>query len=254
MKHNYSSVIWFFLLVILLSIPFWILGKIFPVELLPGLPVGSLMIITPTLAAIIISRHKNSLISTRQLLGKALDFNRIYKKNWYLIYILFNPFVAVIVFLLLILFGTQISQGTPFTFAMIPMFISFFLAALLEEIGWTGYATDPLLQKIGIIRTGLLIGFVWAAFHIVVLIQANRSFEWILWWTLGAFSLRTIMVWLYAHSGKSVFAVTLFHTMINLSWQLFPINGSFYDPKIFSLVTLFLSIALIVVYKPNSKK
>jgi len=249
-KYRFSSIMMFFLLVIVLSIPFWVLGILYPVEILPGLPIGSLMIITPTMAAIIMSYRKNTFIKTRQLLCKVLDFKRIKNKNWYFIYILFNPIVAIVALLLIILSGTTVSNGTPITIAVIPMFISFFIAALLEEIGWTGYVTDPLLHKYGIIRTGLLIGFIWVIFHVVVLIQASRSFEWICWWTIGAFTLRILMVWLYTNSGKSVFAATLFHAMINLSWQLFPINGSFYDPKTFSLVTLVLGVLLIKCYKP----
>jgi hypothetical protein len=54
------------------------------------------------------------------------------------------------------------------------------------------------------------------------------------------------MVWLYAHAGDSVFAAAVFHAMINLSWQFFPINGSFYDPRIFSLVTLALGVLLAI--------
>jgi hypothetical protein len=54
------------------------------------------------------------------------------------------------------------------------------------------------------------------------------------------------MVWLYQHAGKSVFAATIFHAMINLSWQLFPINGSFYDPQVFAFATLGLAVVMFV--------
>ena len=52
------------------------------------------------------------------------------------------------------------------------------------------------------------------------------------------------MTWLYVHSGRSVFAAALFHAMINLCWQLFPKNGSFFDPKIFSLITVGFAIIM----------
>jgi hypothetical protein len=97
-----------------------------------------------------------------------------------------------------------------------------------------------------VLRGGVLLGSVWVAFHLILLVQVDRTWEWIAWWSLGTLSLRTIMFWLYAHAGDSVFAATLFHAMINLSWQLFPIHGSFYDPRIFSLVTLVLGVLLVV--------
>jgi hypothetical protein len=132
------------------------------------------------------------------------------------------------------------------TLAVVPLVAIVFIAALAEEIGWTGYATQPLLQRWGVLRGGVLLGSVWVAFHLILLVQVDRTWEWIAWWSLGTLSLRTIMFWLYAHAGDSVFAATLFHAMINLSWQLFPIHGSFYDPRIFSLVTLVLGVLLVV--------
>ena len=53
------------------------------------------------------------------------------------------------------------------------------------------------------------------------------------------------MGWLYIHAGKSVFVAALFHAMINLCWQLFPINGSFYDPRVFGINTLSFAIAIL---------
>ena len=41
----------FFALVFVLSLPFWLLGAVIPLELLPGLPIGALMAITPLIAA-----------------------------------------------------------------------------------------------------------------------------------------------------------------------------------------------------------
>ncbi len=52
------------------------------------------------------------------------------------------------------------------------------------------------------------------------------------------------MVWLYNHTGKSVFVAALFHAMINLTWQLFPIDGSYYDPRVTGLIAA--GVALLV--------
>ena len=40
------------------------------------------------------------------------------------------------------------------------LFAAFFLGAILEEIGWTGYATGPLQERYGVLRAGLMIGAV----------------------------------------------------------------------------------------------
>ena len=121
----------------------------------------------------------------------------------------------------------------------------FFIGALGEELGWSGYATEPLQQRWGTLPASLMLGAVRAVWHFVPLVQAHRTVEWIAWWSLDTVSLRMIMTWLYIHCGKSVFAAAVFHAMINLSWQLFPINGSFYDPRVFGLITL---VCAIIIY------
>jgi membrane protease YdiL (CAAX protease family) len=133
------------------------------------------------------------------------------------------------------------------------MFAAFFIAALGEEIGWTGYATEPLLRQWGILTAGVLLGLVWAAFHFIPLLQLHRSLEWIAWWSLETISSRIIMTWLYAHSGRSLFAAAVFHAMSNLCWQLFPISGSFYDPKVFGLIKLCFVIAIFAIERLSPK-
>lgn len=56
---------------------------------------------------------------------------------------------------------------------------------------------------------------------------------------------RVIIVWLYNNTGRSVFAAALYHTMGNLTWQLFPNHGSHYDPRITGPV-LALTAAIII--------
>ena len=160
-------------------------------------------------------------------------------------FLLFNPAVAIMAFVVLRVMGIAVPTPPPLTLAVVAMSVSFFIAALGEEIGWTGYATEPILRRLGIVQTGVLLGLVWAVFHFILLAQVDRSLEWIAWWSLGTLSLRVVMVWLYSHAGDSVFAAVVFHTMINLSWQLFPINGSFYDPRVFSVATLVLAILMV---------
>jgi membrane protease YdiL (CAAX protease family) len=59
---------------------------------------------------------------------------------------------------------------------------------------------------------------------------------------------RVIIVWLYNNTGKSVFVAALFHAMINLTWQVFPINGSYYDPRVTGLITALVAVAVVIVW------
>jgi hypothetical protein len=241
--------VWYIILVFLLSVPFWVLGNEYQIELMPGLPISSLAAFTPAIAALVMAYRDGQPAAVRDLLRRSFDVERVRDRRWYLVFVLFNPSVAVAAFGVMRAAGTAVPNPPGLTFAVVPMAAIFFIAALGEEIGWTGYATEPILRRWGILTTSVMLGLVWAFFHFILLAQVDRSIEWIAWWSLGTLALRTIMVWLYSHAGDSVFAATIFHTMINLSWQLFPVNGSFYDPRIFSLMTLTLALVIVGAHR-----
>ena len=93
---------------------------------------------------------------------------------------------------------------------------------------------------------------VWAVWHYVPLLQVHRSLEFIAWWSLGTVAYRVIIVWLYNNTGKSVFVAALFHTMIDLTWQVFPINGSYYDPRVTGLITAIVALVVVIVWGPRT--
>ena len=243
-SEHTSSVTAFFVLVFALFIPFLALEAIHPVEILPGLPLSALGAFTPGLAALILTYRQNRTSGLRHLLGRSSDFQRIHNPFWFLLLLLVNPAIAVFAYGIMRITGVALPDPTPWTLAILPLFIMLFIAALGEEIGWTGYAIEPLLQRWGTLTASVVLGVIWAAIHFIPLIQAHRSLEWIAWWTLGTISYRVIMTWIYVNSGRSLFGVAVFHAMINLSWQPFPVQGSHYDPRIFSLLAFVFAIAM----------
>ncbi len=247
MPGKQESVSIFIVLAFVLSIPFWVLGTLNPIELLPGVPISALGTFVPAIAASVLIYKSDRLAGTLQFLSRAFDFKRVENKSWYLGVILINPAIAVLAYGMMRAVGESLPNPAPLTLGIFPMFGVFFIAALGEEIGWSGYATEPLQRRWGTLTAGILLGLVWAVWHFIPLVQVNRSIEWIAWWSLGTISLRTIMTWLYLHSGKSVFAAAVFHAMINLCWQLFPNNGSFYDPRVFGLITLCFAIGIFAI-------
>ena len=95
------------------------------------------------------------------------------------------------------------------------------------------------------------VGPAWAAFHLVALVQAQRSAGWIAWWCLNTVATRVVMVWLYNNTGKSVFAAALFHTTINVTWMMFPVRGSYFDPRVVGLIMAFVA-AIVTVASPRA--
>ncbi len=60
------------------------------------------------------------------------------------------------------------------------------------------------------------------------------------------------MVWLYNNTGKSVFAVAVFHAALNLSYMLFPVHGSHFDVRLGGLVMAFAAALVTVVWGPRT--
>ena len=241
----------FFLLVFALSLPLWPIGAVTSLQLLPGLPVSSLMAFCPLIAASILVYREDKSTGVTELLKRSFDYRRIRGKVWYIPIFLLMPGIAILAYGLIRLLQLPLPTPQFSVLSALVMFFVFFIAALGEEVGWTGYATDPMQNQWNAVQAGLLLGFVWATWHIVPFVQADRSPIWIAWQCFVLVASRILLVWLYNNTGKSVFAVALCHAMINVSWQLFPNHGSHYDPRITGLITAFVAVTVIIIWGPR---
>jgi uncharacterized protein len=190
MENNVSeskSPLKFFLLVFLLSIPFWILGavtrdltKIIPIKL----PISALMACCPLLAAVILV-YKEQKHGVRELLKLSFDFQKIKDKKWYIPIVFLMPTIAAVSYGHLKVTGGILPESpTPFLSVVIFFFV-FFIGAIGEEVGWSGYVTDPLQNQYGAFKASIIIGFIWATWHIIPYSQAHQTPIWIFWQCLG---------------------------------------------------------------------
>ena len=246
------SALTYFVLTFALSLPFWVAGALTNFQLLPGVPVSALGLLCMVGAACMLVYRENGFAGVRELLKRSFDFKRVGAKIWYLPTILLMPAIMLLAFVAQRLMGVpvpnpQFSFATPFI-----LFAVFFIAAIGEELGWMGYAIDPLQARYGALGGALLLGGVWAVWHFIPLLSAQRSLAWIAWWALGTVAMRVIITWLYNNTGRSVFIAVIFHTMFNLTWQLFPIDGSFYDPRVTSLIMAGVALVVVIVSGPGT--
>ncbi len=241
----------FFVLVFALSIPFWVAGALTARQLLPALPISALGFLCPGLAAAILVRRERGSAGVGELLKRSFDFGRIRAKAWLVPVICLEPGIMVLSYGVIRLTGVPIPPPQVSLLPAVALFVTFFVAALGEELGWSGYVTDPLQDRFGVLAAALIIGVVWAVWHIVPLLEANRPAQFIAWWTLGTVALRVIIVWLYNITGRSVFVAAVYHAMINFTWQLFPVNGSFYDARVTGLITALVAVVIVIVWRPQ---
>ncbi len=225
--------------------PFWALGALSRDMILPGLPLSALMVVAPVLVASVATARHEGRAALLRFLSQSFDAHKMRGWAWFIV--LFTmPSAMILSAWLQLASGANLPPPAIDVTQTLILLVAFFVAATAEELGWTGFATQRLLNTQSILSTGLIVGFVAAVWHLLPLIQADRTWSWIAWWALSTVMRRIIIVWVYARGGRSVFGAALFHTMSNLAWMLFPVMGSHFDPKTTGLVLLVYATPVIV--------
>jgi hypothetical protein len=241
----------FFALVVGLSAPIWAIDSLGRYQLLPGLPLSAVMVLCPLFAALLLIGRETGCTGVVAHLKRSFDYRRITNMAWYAPILLLIPATSFLAYIVMRVLDLPLPVPD-LSLLLIPMlFLLFFPAALAEELGWSGYALAPLQSRWGALTAGLIIGIVWAAWHIVPLLQVDRAPSWIAWWFVATVATRVLHVWLYNNTGDSVFGAALFHTTTNVSWQMFPNHGSHYDPRISGIILAIVAACVTIAWGPR---
>ena len=120
---------------------------------------------------------------------------------------------------------------------MIPAAIAFstpFQAG--EEIGWRGYALPRLAARVGLPRASLLLGVIWALWHLpqFYIAGADSYHQSFVVWSAQVIAMSAAFAWLYTRTGGSLLLVMLLHAAINNSKDIVP-AGIAPPPGVFTL-------------------
>ena len=169
----------FFLLVLLLSIPFYFLGAAGGrLPILTAQPTSALMAFMPMIAALILVYREGGGKGATNLLKRALDVDRVRGMGWVLVTVCFLPVVAVLQYGALQLIGTAL-PAPQFSIAAMPaFFVMYFVGAIGEEIGWQGYVFPELRTRYSAFIAAVLLGVFWAFWHVIPFVQIGRTADW----------------------------------------------------------------------------
>ena len=253
MAHQASP--WmFFLLLLVLSLPFYALGATGDrLPIATFLPVTALMAFLPMIAALVLVCRESGVSGARTFLSRALDYRRIKGIGWVLAALLLMPIVFFVEYRVLRLEGRALPDAQFFSIAKIAAFaFMFFVGAIGEELGWQGFAYHRLRNRRSALEAALIIGAVWALWHVVPFLEMGRSVDWTLWQCLGAIALRVIIVWLFESAGQSVFIAVLFHTMINMPWGVFTTFEAYFDPFVLLVILTLVALTVVGLWGPST--
>jgi membrane protease YdiL (CAAX protease family) len=232
-------------LVFALSIPIWLIE---PRGWRVTAAVGA-----PLVAALILVYTEEGLAGIRRLLRRVFDHKGIKPQLWYLPVIFLSPVIFLLTYGVTRLLGLPLPDNPHIPTLMIPLLlVLFFVLAIGEEVGWTGYVIDPLQERWSALTASIVLGTVGATWHFVPLVQMGRIPAWIAWWTLGAVALRILTVWLYNNTGRSLFVAVVFHAMFNVSLAVFPNYGSHWDPAVAGAITAIAAVTVTFLWGPKT--
>ena len=147
--------------------------------------------------------------------------------------------------------GTTLSAPHPLPLgAVLPAFTLFFLGASGEEVGWQGYAYPALAGRHTALNCALIIGTVWALWHVIPFAVMGRCTAWIVWHSVAMVLMRILIVWLVVNAGHSLMIAVLFHAMSNSVWGLFSNYDPFYDPATLCAVLILPVLAVVALWGP----
>jgi membrane protease YdiL (CAAX protease family) len=104
------------------------------------------------------------------------------------------------------------------------LFFVLWFGPLPEEIGWRGYALDPLQRRLGALGASLAIGAAWALWHVPLFFlegtfQHDLGFGSPRFWIFSAslLPLAVLITWVYNHTRRSTLSAVLVHYTGNLT-------------------------------------
>ncbi len=191
-------------------------GTLFPI-------VVSMMLAGPSVASILLTGLVDGRAGFHELLSRLFIWR--VGARWYGVALL--PALILPAAVLFALSITSPIFTTDDKAAVVLSGIAAGISIIFEELGWTGFAVPRLRQRYGIVTTGLIVGVLWGAWHLLQILwvggmysgEVSLAFFLPLYFFSGVAQLtayRVLMVWVYDRTG-SLFVATLMHASLTAS-------------------------------------
>jgi uncharacterized protein len=206
----------FYMLVLIIAIPIWVLSRFVGIIGSLKVPVTDLMLaFTPLTAALFLVFYAEGTDGLISFPKRVFDYRSLAHNKWLFPAIFLAPMIYGLAYIFLHLVGYK-GEPTVNLQGLHVLAVIMFILAIGEEVGWTGYLRDPLQLRFGALGAGVIIAVPWWLAHIPSIIAIGGTASDIAWWFPGAIALRILMTSLYNNAGRSTLAVILFHTILNV--------------------------------------
>jgi membrane protease YdiL (CAAX protease family) len=183
----------------------------------------------PPVAGIVFTGLLDGRVGFRDLLTRLTRWR--VGARWYAVALLTAPLLITAVLFALSLTSPQFLPGiltTSDKAALLLMGIAYaFVGGTFEELGWTGFAIPRMRLSYGVLSTGLTVGLLWGAWHLLSNFWGSGTSSGAL--SLGLFlpvllfmvavlpAYRVLMVWVYDRT-ESLLVAMLMHASLIVFW------------------------------------
>ncbi len=178
---------------------------------------------SPAFVAIAFTARETGGAGVRDLLGRIFQ-GRVHP-GWYLFAISYIAVVKLVVAVLhwLILGAWPQFGTTPVVLMLAGVLISTPFQSG-EEIGWRGFALPRMAVRMGYARAALLLGIVWAFWHLpqFFLATTDTYHQPFFVWSLQVVALSVAFAWLYVRTNGSLLLTMLLHASVNNTKDIVP--------------------------------
>lgn len=221
------------------------------------------MLAGPTLAGLLLTGLTSGKRGFRDLLSRLMRWR--VGIHWYAVALLTAPLTMLAV-LLALSFASPVFRPLlflvkdPFSLLLFSVIVGIWVG-FFEEIGWMGFAATTLLGRgYGVLATGLIVGFLYAAWDLLIVYLAEVSDP-----TPGTLPLaiflaatvftwqpayRLLMVWVYQRTNSSLLIAMLMSGILVAAWNSLrnpsTLNQSTIVAFYFVLAAVWCAIAAVV--------
>jgi membrane protease YdiL (CAAX protease family) len=240
-----------------LCVPVWVIGAMVDIEIFPGFKLFQAGLAMPMIAAFLLTYRERGWAGVVALLRRTVDVGSISPRLWFLPILLVYPSFGFINYWLMRQSGADVP---PPTFSLVALlgYCTVFFMTYAEELGLTGYLTDRMQQRYSALTTGVLLGLVWAGYHIPgFVISGYYTAWWISWHAVYTVAARVLFVWIYNNSGRSLFSMALCHWAFGLFWIFWPQDNlqkavPFYRPQITAAAAVVYVTIVVFLWGPET--
>ncbi len=173
------------------------------------------MLLGPSLASIALTARLGGTQGLRRFAQRLL--REPARGRWYAAALVAPALVAVVLFSLSLASPSFLPAVLEAASPAIALAFAAFVglgAGIFEELGWTGFATPRLLRERSWLRAGVLLGVVWAFWHVLPDFLGRAAYgRWwalhMLEWIVALTAFRAFMTWIYSRTRNLVLAMLL---------------------------------------------